>query len=209
MCLFVFQSGILVSMESRKVQKQVKQLWRNTKQCKWVELHPDSCLLQFSLQWWWKVGTVEVCDPCDPMSLDLVPVDLPWLLRCPSSKTRKMMGALVNVRRGGRSQPLLMVALVACILLFGFNYWVSSSRNVELQVWLVWFLTWECVSRISAEKFVSVLVYCMKSFFNTNVNCVSLTQAVCRCNVMWKACWSGNTATVFVLIKTHRDTRAM
>lgn len=62
----------------------------------------------------------------------------------PCSQTRRMMGALVNVRRGGRSPPLLMVALVACILLFGFNYWVSSSRNVELQVSLICFLTYEC-----------------------------------------------------------------
>ncbi|XP_077379080.1 Golgi membrane protein 1 isoform X2 [Festucalex cinctus] len=43
------------------------------------------------------------------------------------------MGGLVNGRRGGRSPPLLIGALVACILLLGFNYWVSSSRNLELQ----------------------------------------------------------------------------
>ncbi|XP_058246761.1 Golgi membrane protein 1 isoform X2 [Hemibagrus wyckioides] len=61
-----------------------------------------------------------------------------------------MMGALVNVRRGGRSPPLLMVALVACILLFGFNYWVSSSRNVELQTKLLELE--EAVRRVSAEK---------------------------------------------------------
>ncbi|KAG7332127.1 hypothetical protein KOW79_003961 [Hemibagrus wyckioides] len=60
------------------------------------------------------------------------------------------MGALVNVRRGGRSPPLLMVALVACILLFGFNYWVSSSRNVELQTKLLELE--EAVRRVSAEK---------------------------------------------------------
>ena len=45
-----------------------------------------------------------------------------------------MMGALVNGRRGGRSPSLLMAALIACVLLLGFNYWVSNSRNVELQV---------------------------------------------------------------------------
>lgn len=46
-----------------------------------------------------------------------------------------MMGALGNGRRGGRSPSLLVAALIACILLLGFNYWVSSSRNIELQVW--------------------------------------------------------------------------
>ncbi|XP_077079950.1 Golgi membrane protein 1 isoform X2 [Siphateles boraxobius] len=44
-----------------------------------------------------------------------------------------MMGALGNGRRGGRSSTLLLVALVSCIFLLGFNYWVSNSRNVELQ----------------------------------------------------------------------------
>uniref|UniRef100_A0A8C1DDA0 Golgi membrane protein 1 n=2 Tax=Cyprinus carpio TaxID=7962 RepID=A0A8C1DDA0_CYPCA len=44
-----------------------------------------------------------------------------------------MMGALGNGRRGGRSPPLLVAALIACVLLLGFNYWVSNSRNVELQ----------------------------------------------------------------------------
>uniref|UniRef100_A0A3P8W5A9 Golgi membrane protein 1 n=2 Tax=Cynoglossus semilaevis TaxID=244447 RepID=A0A3P8W5A9_CYNSE len=43
------------------------------------------------------------------------------------------MGGLGNGRRGGRSPPLLIGALIACILVLGFNYWVSSSRNLELQ----------------------------------------------------------------------------
>ncbi|XP_051526006.1 Golgi membrane protein 1-like [Myxocyprinus asiaticus] len=43
------------------------------------------------------------------------------------------MVALGNGRRGGRSPSLLVAALIACILLLGFNYWVSNSRNVELQ----------------------------------------------------------------------------
>ncbi|KAA0713686.1 Golgi membrane protein 1 [Triplophysa tibetana] len=43
------------------------------------------------------------------------------------------MGALGNGRRGGRSPSLLVAALIACILLLGFNYWVSNSRNIELQ----------------------------------------------------------------------------
>lgn len=38
-----------------------------------------------------------------------------------------------NGRRGGRSPPLMIGALIACILVLGFNYWVSSSRNLELQ----------------------------------------------------------------------------
>ncbi|XP_063753541.1 Golgi membrane protein 1 [Eleginops maclovinus] len=43
------------------------------------------------------------------------------------------MGGLGNGRRGGRSPPLMIGALIACILVLGFNYWVSSSRNVELE----------------------------------------------------------------------------
>lgn len=43
------------------------------------------------------------------------------------------MGGLGNGRRGGRSPPLLIAALIACILVLGFNYWVSSSRNLDLQ----------------------------------------------------------------------------
>ncbi|KAI4878154.1 hypothetical protein NFI96_028408 [Prochilodus magdalenae] len=48
-----------------------------------------------------------------------------------------MMGALGNGRRGGRSPSLLMAALIACVLLLGFNYWVSNSRNMELQTKLL------------------------------------------------------------------------
>ncbi|KAI5622031.1 Golgi membrane protein 1, partial [Silurus asotus] len=61
-----------------------------------------------------------------------------------------MMGSLVNVRRGGRAPPLFLVALVACILLLGFNYWVSSSKNVELQTKLLELE--EALRRTSAEK---------------------------------------------------------
>ncbi|XP_029017017.1 Golgi membrane protein 1 isoform X2 [Betta splendens] len=43
------------------------------------------------------------------------------------------MGGLGNGRRGGRSPPLMIGALIACILVLGFNYWVSSSRNLDLQ----------------------------------------------------------------------------
>ncbi|XP_055774962.1 Golgi membrane protein 1 [Salvelinus fontinalis] len=43
------------------------------------------------------------------------------------------MGGLGNGRRGGRSPPLMIGALIACVLVLGFNYWVSNSRNLELQ----------------------------------------------------------------------------
>ncbi|XP_006789801.1 Golgi membrane protein 1 isoform X4 [Neolamprologus brichardi] len=43
------------------------------------------------------------------------------------------MGGLGNGRRGVRSPPLMIAALIACILVLGFNYWVSSSRNLELE----------------------------------------------------------------------------
>ncbi|TRY99460.1 hypothetical protein DNTS_023000, partial [Danionella cerebrum] len=46
---------------------------------------------------------------------------------------KSMMVALGNSRRGGRSPSLLMAALIISILLLGFNYWVSSSRNIQLQ----------------------------------------------------------------------------
>ncbi|MFT7811855.1 Golgi membrane protein 1 isoform X1 [Arapaima gigas] len=49
------------------------------------------------------------------------------------SRHRSAMGALGNSRRGGRSPPLLIGALIAGIIVLGFNYWVSNSRNVELQ----------------------------------------------------------------------------
>ncbi|XP_032061597.1 Golgi membrane protein 1 isoform X1 [Aythya fuligula] len=32
-----------------------------------------------------------------------------------------------------KSPPLLVAALLACIIVLGFNYWVASSRNVDLQ----------------------------------------------------------------------------
>ncbi|XP_010193338.1 PREDICTED: Golgi membrane protein 1-like [Mesitornis unicolor] len=33
-----------------------------------------------------------------------------------------------------KSPPLLVAALVACIVVLGFNYWFASSRSVDLQV---------------------------------------------------------------------------
>ncbi|KFQ16471.1 Golgi membrane protein 1, partial [Leptosomus discolor] len=32
-----------------------------------------------------------------------------------------------------KSPPLLVAALVACIIVLGFNYWIASSRSVDLQ----------------------------------------------------------------------------
>ncbi|NXA28304.1 GOLM1 protein, partial [Ibidorhyncha struthersii] len=32
-----------------------------------------------------------------------------------------------------KSPPLLVAALVACIIILGFNYWIASSRSVDLQ----------------------------------------------------------------------------
>ncbi|XP_004381373.1 Golgi membrane protein 1 [Trichechus manatus latirostris] len=43
-----------------------------------------------------------------------------------------MMG-LGNGRRSMKSPPLLLAALVACIIVLGFNYWIASSRSVDLQ----------------------------------------------------------------------------
>lgn len=54
-----------------------------------------------------------------------------FALSCRSYLTA--MGGLGNGRRGGRAPPLIVAALIACILVLGFNYWVSGSRNLELQ----------------------------------------------------------------------------
>ncbi|XP_032070071.1 Golgi membrane protein 1 [Thamnophis elegans] len=43
------------------------------------------------------------------------------------------MVGLGNGRRGIKSPPLLLAALVACIIVLGFNYWIASSRSVDLQ----------------------------------------------------------------------------
>ncbi|XP_049906537.1 Golgi membrane protein 1 isoform X2 [Epinephelus moara] len=60
------------------------------------------------------------------------------------------MGGLGNGRRGGRSPPLMIGALIACILVLGFNYWVSSSRNLELQTKL--YELEGQVRRVAAER---------------------------------------------------------
>ncbi|XP_002190415.3 Golgi membrane protein 1 [Taeniopygia guttata] len=43
------------------------------------------------------------------------------------------MIGLGNSCRGIKSPPLLMAALTACIIVLGFNYWVASSRSMDLQ----------------------------------------------------------------------------
>ncbi|XP_064261383.1 Golgi membrane protein 1 isoform X2 [Passer domesticus] len=43
------------------------------------------------------------------------------------------MVGLGNSCRGMKSPPLLMAALVACLIVLGFNYWAASSRSVDLQ----------------------------------------------------------------------------
>ncbi|XP_078223456.1 Golgi membrane protein 1 isoform X5 [Callithrix jacchus] len=43
-----------------------------------------------------------------------------------------MMG-LGNGRRSMKSPPLVLAALVACVIVLGFNYWIASSRSVDLQ----------------------------------------------------------------------------
>ncbi|XP_068280172.1 Golgi membrane protein 1 isoform X6 [Nyctibius grandis] len=43
------------------------------------------------------------------------------------------MVGLGNSCRGMKSSPLLVAALVACIIILGFNYWITSSRSVDLQ----------------------------------------------------------------------------
>ena len=53
-----------------------------------------------------------------------------WQVLGPGSK---MMG-LGNGRRSMKSPPLILAALVACVIVLGFNYWIASSRSVELQV---------------------------------------------------------------------------
>uniref|UniRef100_A0A8C6ZFG8 Golgi membrane protein 1 n=1 Tax=Nothoprocta perdicaria TaxID=30464 RepID=A0A8C6ZFG8_NOTPE len=44
------------------------------------------------------------------------------------------MIGLGNSCRGMKSPPLLVAALLACIIVLGFNYWIASSRSVDLQV---------------------------------------------------------------------------
>ncbi|MGH0163440.1 UNVERIFIED_CONTAM: hypothetical protein FKN15_049041 [Acipenser sinensis] len=43
------------------------------------------------------------------------------------------MVGLGNSRRGGRFPPVLIGVLIASLVVLGFNYWISNSRNIELQ----------------------------------------------------------------------------
>lgn len=56
----------------------------------------------------------------------------------------KMMG-LGNGRRSMKSPPLIMAALVACVIVLGFNYWLASSRSMELQVSCLFRMHGSCV----------------------------------------------------------------
>ncbi|XP_021236072.1 Golgi membrane protein 1 isoform X1 [Numida meleagris] len=47
------------------------------------------------------------------------------------------MVELGNSCRGMKSPPLLVASLLACIIVLGFNYWIASSRNVDLQSWII------------------------------------------------------------------------
>ncbi|XP_028627935.1 Golgi membrane protein 1 [Grammomys surdaster] len=47
------------------------------------------------------------------------------------------MIGLGNGRRSMKSPPLILAALVACVIVLGFNYWIASSRSVELQTRIV------------------------------------------------------------------------
>nr|AAH98486.1 Golgi membrane protein 1 [Mus musculus] len=47
-----------------------------------------------------------------------------------------MMG-LGNGRRSMKSPPLILAALVACVIVLDFNYWIASSRSAELQTRIV------------------------------------------------------------------------
>ena len=61
---------------------------------------------------------------------------LTWQVLSPALE---MMG-LGNGRRSMKSPPLVLAALVACIIVLGFNYWIASSRSVDLQV-----SSWSCL----------------------------------------------------------------
>lgn len=50
-----------------------------------------------------------------------------------------MMG-LGNGRRTMKSPPFVLAALVACVIVLGFNYWIASSRSVDLQVFCLFVL---------------------------------------------------------------------
>lgn len=61
------------------------------------------------------------------------------LIRQVLNPALEMMG-LGNGRRSMKSPPLVLAALVACIIVLGFNYWIASSRSVDLQVF-----SWSCL----------------------------------------------------------------
>ena len=58
----------------------------------------------------------------------------------------EMMG-LGNGRRTMKSPPFVLAALVACNIVLGFNYWIASSRSVDLQVFACLFCLCGCRRR--------------------------------------------------------------
>lgn len=70
-----------------------------------------------------------------------------------------MMG-LGNGRRSMKSPPLIMAALVACVIVLGFNYWLASSRSVELQVSCVYRMCGCCVMFKVARQHHGLPVHC-------------------------------------------------
>lgn len=71
-----------------------------------------------------------VCFGDDKTSIDVYLFAFTWQIL---SADFEMMG-LGNGRRSMKSPPLVLAALVACIIVLGFNYWIASSRSVDLQV---------------------------------------------------------------------------
>uniref|UniRef100_A0A2K6V0A1 Golgi membrane protein 1 n=2 Tax=Saimiri boliviensis TaxID=27679 RepID=A0A2K6V0A1_SAIBB len=55
------------------------------------------------------------------------------LLQCSILSADFEMMGLGNGRRSMKSPPLVLAALVACVIVLGFNYWIASSRSVDLQ----------------------------------------------------------------------------
>ncbi|XP_029473056.1 Golgi membrane protein 1 isoform X2 [Rhinatrema bivittatum] len=66
-----------------------------------------------------------------------------------------MLG-LSNGRRGMKSPPLLVAGLLACVCVLGINYWITSTRCADMQVFLESNLT-------SKEKIIQALQAEMKT----------------------------------------------
>lgn len=62
------------------------------------------------------------------------------------------MVGLGNSCRGMKSPPLLVAALIACIIVLGFNYWVASSRSVDLQVTFLLLCMLSCTRMVNKHS---------------------------------------------------------